>query len=100
MLKVVYRPLAIAQLDSIANHTIEKWGSAQAKRYIADLRNGIEFAAEFPGIGSATHGLAEDYRKVRSGSHCVIYRYTKTELIVIRIIHEREDVPSDIEDFW
>ncbi len=100
MLSIVYRPIAAAQLDAITDYTIEKWGSAQAKRYMGDLRREIEFAAEFPGIGSATHGLPPEYRKVRSGSHCVVYRVSETELIVVRIVHEREDVPDDIEDFW
>jgi plasmid stabilization system protein ParE len=71
----------------------------QAKAYVEGIRRQISQAAEFPGIGSSVHGLPADYRKIRAGSHRIIYRHTDTELIVVRIIHERQDVPSDIDDF-
>lgn len=100
MLEIVLRPIAAADLLQIARYTEREWGEAQAKRYTEDLRHQIELAAEFPGIGSEAMGLPPQYRKVRSGSHRVIYRCTDTEVIVVRIIHEREDVPDDTEDFW
>ncbi|MCH2487460.1 MAG: type II toxin-antitoxin system RelE/ParE family toxin [Erythrobacter sp.] len=98
MLDVVYRPRAAQQIDAIADYTIAEWGQAQARHYVANLRRQIEFATEFPGIGSSVTGLPEDYRKIRSGSHRVIYRVANTRLIVVRIIHEREDVPNDLDD--
>lgn len=84
----------------ISQYTKAEWGEAQAKRYLADLRRQIEFAAEFPGIGSEAMGLPKEYRKARSGSHRAIYRCSETELVVVRIVHEREDVPDDWGDFW
>lgn len=97
MLKIVYRPRAIAQIDAIADRTIAEWGESQASKYVADIRRQIEFAAEFPGIGSEALGLPSEYRKTRSGSHRVIYRFNENELIVIQIIHEREDVPDVLD---
>lgn len=99
MHEIVYRPKVIAKIDEIADYTIAEWGQAQAKRYIQDIRRQIEFAAEYPGIGSEAVGLPAEYRKLISGSHRVIYRCTDAELIVVRIIHEREDVPDDMDDF-
>jgi toxin ParE1/3/4 len=100
MREIVLRPAAVADFRRISEYTKARWGTAQARRYFEDLRRQSEFAAEFPGIGSEAMGLPEEYRKVRSGSHRVIYRYAETELIVVRIIHEREDVPDEGEDFW
>lgn len=100
MLRIVLRRKAVADIEQITNYTKIEWGEAQAKRYIEGLRKQIDFAAEFPGAGSEAMGLPPEYRKVRSGSHRAIYRITDTELIVLRIIHEREDVPDDVEDFW
>ncbi len=99
MLEIVFRPQAEADLNSIADYTIAAWGEAQAKRYILDIRHQIETISQFLGMGSEAFGLSADYRKVRSGHHRVIYRYTETELIIVRILHEREDVPDEIEDF-
>jgi toxin ParE1/3/4 len=100
MLRIVLRPKAEADIRKISEYTKTQWGKAQAKRYVEDLRQQLKFAAEFPGIGSEAMGLPPEYRKVRSGSHRAIYRCTESELIVVRIVHEREDVPDDIEDFW
>jgi toxin ParE1/3/4 len=100
MREVVMRPRAEADIDSIVEYTKAEWGEPQAKRYLDDLRRQIDFAAEIPGIGSQVVGLPGEYRKIRSGAHRVIYRCLETELIVVRVIHEREDVPSEIEEFW
>ena len=100
MLEIVLRPRAERDLEAIAEYTKTKWGEAQAKRYIDDLRRQIVFAAEYPGIGSEAFGLPAQYRKVRSGLHRAIYRCTNTQLIVVRVIHASEDVPEEIEDFW
>lgn len=99
MLDVLLRPQARADILAIAEYTKVEHGEHQAKRYIEDLRRQIEFAAEFPGIGSQAFGLPPVYRKIRSGSHRVLYRCSDTQLIVVRVIHEREDVPVEIEDF-
>ena len=100
MREVIWRPRAEADLDAITNYTIAEWGAAQAKRYVLDIRRQIDFAIGAPGIGSEAYGLPAEYRKLQAGRHRVIYRYTENELIVVRIIHEREDAPDDIEDFW
>lgn len=97
MLEVVLRPQVEIELLEISRYTKAQWGEAQAKRYLEDLRRQIDFAAEFPGIGSQTVGLPNEYRKIRSGAHRAIYRCTETELIVVRIIHEREDISNKIE---
>lgn len=100
MLKIVLRPRAATDILAIAQYSKAEHGEAQAKAYIEDIRRQIAFAADFPGIGSEAFGLPPTYRKVRSGFHRAIYRCTETELIIVRILHEREDVPDEIEDFW
>jgi len=100
VLEVVYRPRAATEIHGIAEYTKAEWGERQAKRYLEEMRQKIDFAAEFPGIGSETMSLPSGYRKIRAGSHQVIYRCTDSHLIVVRVIHEREDVPDTIEDFW
>lgn len=97
MRNIVFRPRAEDDLEAIADYTIGVWGDAQAKRYILDIRRQIEFAAEHPGIGSAAFGLPPEYRKLRSGHHRVIYRFDEAELVVVRVLHEREDVPDELD---
>lgn len=83
----------------IATYTKAGWGDRQAKGYAEEIRRKIMFAAEFPGIGSPLAGLPDDYRKTPAGSHRIIFRSTERQLIVVRIVHEREDVPDDWEEY-
>lgn len=98
MLEVIFRPQAAQDLLLLTATTKAEWGERQARKYVDQIRQKIDFAAEFPGIGSAAYGLPFEYRKLSSGSHRIIYRVTKSQLIVVRIIHMREDVPDNIED--
>lgn len=99
MLEIVLRPRAKADLFDIADYTKVEHGEKQAKQYIDDIRRQIGSAAQFPGIGSGAFGLPQAYRKIRSALHRIIYRYNETELVVVRILHQREDVTDEIEDF-
>jgi toxin ParE1/3/4 len=100
MLEIVFRPKAEAELEAIADYTKAAWGDAQAKRYLLDIRRKIDSTLDYPAMGSAVFGLPAAYRKIHVGHHRIIYRYTDTEFIIVRIVHEREDVAEEIEDFW
>lgn len=98
MLEIVFRPRVLTQIEEISDLTIAEWGETQAKAYIEEMRRQIASAAEFPRHGSAVYGMPSDYRKVRAGSHRIIYRHTDTALIVVRVIHERQDVQNSWDD--
>ncbi|WP_366146169.1 type II toxin-antitoxin system RelE/ParE family toxin [Erythrobacter sp.] len=91
------RPAARHDLAKIWTYTADTWGAFQADSYVREINDRVIKLLDFPAMGSRVEGLPEQYRKVRSGSHRVIYRTTEVELLVVRIIHEREDVPDDIE---
>jgi toxin ParE1/3/4 len=93
MLDVIFRPAAEDDVRAIADYTKTVWGDPQAKSYLDDIQKKIVFAAQFPGSGSAVYGLPEAYRKMPVGSHRIIYRIADHQLIVVRILHEREDIP-------
>ncbi len=95
---VLLRPHARADLRAIWHYTANEWGIEQADHYVAQIVSAIDRAAEMPGMGSVVFGLPPEYRKARAGSHRAIYRCTDTHLIVVRIIHEREDVPEEFDN--
>lgn len=96
MIRLVLRPGARRDLSDIWLYTADQWGVAQAETYTAAIGREIETALAFPETGSPVEGLPRDYRKLRSGKHRIIYRYSDTELIVVRVIHERQDVQNDL----
>lgn len=99
MLEEVLSPQAEADLLQIASYTKATWGDTQAKRYLMDIRARIQFALAYPNAGSSAYGLPDKYRKITAGSHRIIYRTTTTQLIVIRVVHGREDLSADWQDY-
>lgn len=97
MIRLVLRPGARRDLADIWRYTADQWGATQANLYTSAMVREIENALAFPGTGSPVAGLPKDYRKLTSGKHRIIYRCSDTDLIVVRIIHERQDVPDDLE---
>lgn len=97
MIRLVLRSAARRDLVEIWLYTADQWGAAQAENYTAAMGREIRNALAFPRIGSQVEGLPNDYRELTSGKHRIIYRYSDTELVVVRIIHERQDVPEDLE---
>jgi toxin ParE1/3/4 len=95
VIRLVLRPRARRDLADIWHYTADQWGAAQADNYTAAIGREFDRACEFAQIGSPVEGLPLDYRKLTSGKHRIIYRYSDTELIVVRIIHQRQDVPDD-----
>lgn len=86
-----YRPEAAADLEDIADYTIERWGRKQARSYISGLRADIEslsnFALRFPEHEPSGLGL----RKMSSGHHLVFYLVDGDVVEIVRILHERMD---------
>ena len=96
MRDVIYRPGANRDISAIADYTIREHGADQARNYLWEMRQSIETLREFPSIGPGIEGLPDRYRKLIVSQHRVIYHFTKNEVIIVRVIHERQDVPDDL----
>jgi toxin ParE1/3/4 len=89
--RVRFRASASRDLRQIASQTRQRWGAAQAARYVDRLRQDIqslmEFALRFP----LHEGSSVPLRKMPSGHHIVFYLVSETEVEVVRVLHERMD---------
>jgi toxin ParE1/3/4 len=91
MRSVAVRPEAEADIEDVADYTIEQWGAEQARHYVSDLRKAIE--------GLATNGLRHreeadvfpGLRRARSGHHLIFYLIDDERVDVLRLLHERRD---------
>ncbi|MDD3799528.1 MAG: type II toxin-antitoxin system RelE/ParE family toxin [Novosphingobium sp.] len=97
MREVTLRPQAGADIENIADYTIERWGCEQAQSYAAALRRDIESLANFP----LRHPLHErsglGLRHMPSGHHLIFYLVTETEVGIVRVLHERMDAGSNLD---
>ena len=87
--KVTISQEAALDIDRIADSTIARWGSPQARSYIATLRVDIESLGRFPERFPSHHGRYSQLRKMRSGHHVVFYQVFEARVHVIRVLHER-----------
>ncbi|MBA4163570.1 MAG: plasmid stabilization protein ParE [Erythrobacter sp.] len=97
-MKYTLRPAARADLAEIWLFGAAQWDVPQADEYLAMITSRIETVAEMPGIGSPAEDLPSRYRKLAAGAHRVIYRAEDDAVIVVRVLHERQDVPDEIEE--
>lgn len=75
-------------------YTADEWGVSQADNYTAALTRRMEKIAEQPQLGSSIRGLPDIYRRIKADRHRIIYRYDEVALTIVRILHERQDVPE------
>ena len=93
-MQVLYRPAALADLDRIHDTTAEMWGLAQAEHYLSQLRTAVERVVQHPHSGRVYDVAATEYRAVSSGRHLIFYRLDRDTIVVVRILHDRMDIPS------
>lgn len=85
-------PGAIADLDSIWDYTVERWGSHQAQTYLGALNARMRGLLGFPLMGVAQDWLHPGLRRVGEGSYSIYYLPTEDAVLVVRVLHERMDV--------
>lgn len=92
------RPRARADLREIWRYTARTWSTDQADSYVGEIKSRIAQAAEMPALGSPLPDVPGEFRKCRSGRHLILYRQSTDDIVVVRVIHEREDVPEGLND--
>lgn len=90
-------PAAQADLRDIRAYTKTTWGEAQARKYLAELRSGLERLADAPLIGKAREEIAQGLRSFPLARHIAFYREYSDGIEVIRILHTSMDVERQFE---
>lgn len=96
MRDVILRPEADADIEDIADYTIDQWGKEQARKYVAELRQAIEALS----LNAERHPLSDQafpgLRRMRSRHHLVYYLTNEAHIDVVRVLHERMDVSAQL----
>ncbi len=91
-LKVVFQEEALSDLDKIWLYSFETWSLEQADRYYQFIIKEIDFACRQPTSGKSLNELKEGYYSTKVKSHFIFYKFSTTELEVVRILHESMDI--------
>jgi toxin ParE1/3/4 len=91
------RRRALTDLDDIRDYTRETWGASQTRGYIAELRRSFVTAAAHPARYPLIKGRTDGLRRIRSGSHIVIFAASSERVEIVRILHERMDIDTQLD---
>jgi toxin ParE1/3/4 len=93
-LKVIFHEEALSDLEEIWLYTFETWSLEQADRYYEQIIKEIGFVSKKPTSGKNLHSLREGYYSTKVKSHFIFYKFSLTELEIVRVLHESLDIPN------
>ena len=85
--------LAAADLEEIAEYTIERFGIEQARRSRDGLKTCFVQLTNNPAIGRRAEQLIQGLRRFQHQSHVVFYITERESLLIVRVLHSSVDVP-------
>jgi toxin ParE1/3/4 len=85
------RPKADTDLEDIFDYSVPKFGIARAEQYILDLNESFINLAKEPHIGKDYAHVRQELMGFPVVSHIVFFKYTNTQLNIIRVLHKSMD---------
>ncbi|MEE4175572.1 MAG: type II toxin-antitoxin system RelE/ParE family toxin [Xanthomonadales bacterium] len=86
------RALALKDLESIRDFTLERWGVSQAERYLGELFACFDELAANPMLGRLRKELGPGCRSFPQGRHVVFYEIDSRGVEIIALVHQSADV--------
>ncbi len=84
---------AKADIINISNYTLENWGYAQAKKYIALIEVHLQTIQNNPDhvLSKDRSNIYPNCRSLKAERHIIFYRLKEDRIEIIRILHETMD---------
>lgn len=88
-MRIEFTTDANADLRSIRTYTVRVHGSAQARRYIAGLRERMMQIAANPRAGRIYREAEPETWRATWRKHFIYYRVEGEVLLIVRVLHQR-----------
>ena len=98
MSRPILSPAAQADIDDIWDYTADNWSIEQADRYVLQIREACASISPRAKEGRSMDDIRMGYRKLPIGSHFIIFRLVDDVVEIIRILHQRIDIPSHLHE--
>ena len=99
MAKYVLTNKAVEDLSAIWEYTCKAWSERGADKYYELLTGSFEELTQNPDLGKSYAEINEDIMGFRIGKHIIFYRVIQSgDLEIIRILHQRMDLKSRLEE--
>ena len=97
MSQYVLSPAAQADIDGIWDYTADQWSIEQADQYVRLIVNACASISSDGREGRPIPEVRKGYFKLSVRSHFVIFRLVAGEVDIVRILHQRMDIPGRLE---
>jgi toxin ParE1/3/4 len=84
---------ADADVLEITSYTIKHFGNDQAQRYHNGLKHAFQLLAHNPARGRPADEVAPGLRRSSYQSHVVFFRTEPQGIVIVRVLHQRMDIP-------
>lgn len=89
-------PRAVADIDAIADYTIETWGRGQLEKYLRSMNTRFDWLADNPFAGRERTDVHPGYRSFPQGNHVIFYIVSGDHIDIIGIPHKSMDIGPDL----
>lgn len=97
MKRLVSAPEVDESLREIYRYTFARWGEAQARKYLAELRAAYLSLAHEPAAGRVLRSVKGILlRQLQVGRHVMVYTVRDDEVLVLSILHEAMNIRARI----
>ena len=92
MARLAYSGEASADIDEIAEFSVERFGPEIALAYVDGLETACERLANFPELAAVFPRIRPEMRCLAYRSHRIFYRIEAGEVLIVRVLHSARDV--------
>ena len=90
-------PTADAEIRAALEY-LEQYSPPAAERLSDEVERRSQLLLSNPFTGRDRSDLRRGYRSVLVGQHLMFYRVTDTEVVLLRFIHARRDLPAALAE--
>jgi toxin ParE1/3/4 len=91
-------PQAERDLEAVWFYTADTWSVAQADRYVGELADTFDLICHNPMMARERLEFTPPVRLHRHASHLIVYRSDETTVLVIRVLHMKQDWRAALDE--
>ena len=84
--------------DNILLLSRRTWGAEQQATYRAALSQAFQELVAYPLLGRSREELFPGCRSLHAGQHVLYYTVRATEIVIVRILHVRQDAAGQVSE--
>ncbi len=89
---------ANTDIRGIAKYTQDTWGGDQRRRYLDGLNEKFKALAVMPEMAVERLDFQPPVRIHHYEKHLIIYVITDKGILIVRVLHQSQDVPAQLSD--